>query len=312
MASPTVVNAASQTFAAGTSVAVTLPASLVVGNLLVLYVQTRDTANTPTISDLSWAVVGSTGYGTAFWKLISGSEGATVTVAWINSSAGAALVAQINGSSSFPIEVYAVAASTSANYTAPTVTPKWNADLLLSFYSGAIASAITVPGGQSNIGGTTGNSANIILGYETLASNSATGTRIATSSSATWGAINILVREPSAAGVSIDFPFNHTDYPNAKVYGPGAGQVDLGSGLIGLYGQYKLTVNTTLSGVPGANYRVVITQQGDTRPLRSGITGPSGVLVFDRLPNLTYTVYGTDINDVRAGFIQDYVTPEAM
>jgi hypothetical protein len=75
---------------------------------------------------------------------------------------------------------------TSANYTAPSLTTTKDAASLLvcAYASAGTAGAITKPAGQTDIANVTGNGATMDVAYENLAALGATGTRVATGTSA--------------------------------------------------------------------------------------------------------------------------------
>lgn len=176
MAAPTIVSASSTTVASGTSITINAPSSISRGNILIAVIATTSSSVLATPSD--WIRLNLPANGEAsYWKTAGSSEPADYTWTWTTSSVGCGLIVQITGNSISPIEASnAQANGSSVNITAPTLTPFAKTDLLVNIYATNTANTITVPAGQNNIGGTTGNSRAIICGYQTLADSYATGT----------------------------------------------------------------------------------------------------------------------------------------
>ena len=176
MTTPTIVSAASTNVASGTSITITAPASISRGNLLIAVISTTNTSTLATPSD--WAVLTSLTIGqVSYWKIATSNEPANYTWTWTTASVACGIIVQATGGSLFPVDVTAgLVNASSANITAPTITPRQTTDLLISIYTSLAAGAITVPASQNNIGGTTGNSRAIICGYENLSDTYATGT----------------------------------------------------------------------------------------------------------------------------------------
>lgn len=176
MSSPTIVSASSTTVASGTSITITAPASISTGNLLIAVIATTSTSVLATPSD--WSLLTTAANGEAsYFKIATNAEPGSYTWTWTTASVGCGLIVQITGNNATPLDVYGGQANTSsANITAPTLTPRPKTDLLVNIYASNTANTITVPAGQNNIGGTTGNSRAIICGYQTLSDTYATGT----------------------------------------------------------------------------------------------------------------------------------------
>lgn len=176
MAAPTIVSASSTTVASGTSITINAPSSITRGNILIAVIAT--TSSSVLATPLDWIRLSLPANGEAsYWKVAGSSEPSDYTWTWTTSSVGCGLIVQITGNSVFPIEAYSAQSNaSSANITAPSITTLSKTDLLVNIYATNTANTITVPAGQNNIGGTTGNSRAIICGYETLADTYATGT----------------------------------------------------------------------------------------------------------------------------------------
>ena len=320
MAAPAVVNAASQTNASASTAAVTLPGSLVVGNLLLVWINTRGTTNTFSIAPgevgFGWTVIASSVSSALAWKIIDGSESATLTFTWGSAATSASLAVQVSGTSVAPIEGNAAAENAaSTSVTATAVTAKWGADLLLTFYTVTNASGITVAGGQSNIGGTTGNSRSIILGYETLSATGTTGTRVGTCTSATNIGLNVLLREPATTGIVIvNTVPNGPKKIQYSVAGIGAGAVVGMSVNIGpYYGRYKILGTVKQSGTNAPLSRpVFVFDKSSKRLLRATRSALDGTYCVANVSAQVHNVLAIDDTEVENSVVAARVTPVAM
>lgn len=322
MPTPTVVNAGSTTVASGGTISIPAPASLVVGRILVAAIFTTTVTNT-FVAPANWypAVNGGAQVilaAAVFWHIVDGTEGGTFTFTWGSNSTAAGICVQTNGASSgWPIEVIAGQANaSSANIIASAAVAKWNADLLLSFYSTNTANAITVPGGQSNVGGTTGNSKAIICGYEALAANGTTGTRTATGTAAINAGLNVLVREPSTIGTALLNAYFSVPILYAANYGTyGKGNLIGDMNRVGVwYGQFKVAGYALKDdGTLAPLVRNIFLTNDYGYTLR-GTTTPAadGSFTFDNIPAGNYIVWGADPNDVQDAKIHAIIAAVAM
>jgi hypothetical protein len=128
MASPAVVNTSSFNDAASTSHAVTLPASIVAGNLLLVFFTTGTAGCTSTIPT-GWSAlyqdvnITASLFASCFYKTADGTEGATLTITTSGSTKIAANAWQISGWSGTPtVSTVKTGASTtpSSNILSPT------------------------------------------------------------------------------------------------------------------------------------------------------------------------------------------------
>lgn len=176
MTAPTIVSASSITTAASTSITITAPASISSGNLLIAVIAIGSiSALTPPVG---WSIIQilSAGY-ISYYKIATDVEPVSYTWTWSGSSVGCGLIVQITGNSVSPIDTYdATSNGSSVNISAPSLTPRPLTNLHVNVYVALNTNIITVPVGQNNIGGVTGNSRSIICGYETLSDVYATGT----------------------------------------------------------------------------------------------------------------------------------------
>ena len=318
MAAPTVVNASSTTAASANSITVAAPASIVRGRLLLAVIAQANTV-TFTTPD-GWQLLTNTTQAAAFWKITGSSEPANYTFAFVGvANTSCALVLQIAGNSIQPVEVAAGQNNAaSASITAPTVTPRWTADLLVTVYSAQSANAITVAAGQSNIGSATGNTRSINAGYETLTSNAATGTRVGTITSVANNGFNFVIREPVTDGFLI--PTTEYLYGNprdvlhaspARVPARGAirGDAYVRVG----YGTYKVEGYTKQYSTlkPLIRYVRLLTQSGDDISIQTTNSG-TGFYSFKNLAPGKYTVLGLDQNGVQNGVVAALVQAVSM
>lgn len=145
MAFPTVVstNTSVQT-PAGTSHTVSLPGSIVAGNLLLIFFATADipTITTPANWNLlrnKQETAGATSQQSIFYKVATGSEGATVTITTGTSFRSAHATYQISGYSGNP-EASAGASGISGNPDPDSLTPSGGAKDYLWIASGTCRS----------------------------------------------------------------------------------------------------------------------------------------------------------------------------
>lgn len=200
MAVPTLNNTTSTTGASGTSLVGNAPTSLAPGDILVaaIYSQsgTSYVAPTPVTGPLWTAVQNASNFG-VFFKMVTTNEPATYTFTWTSSSAAVLLITLIKGvTGPYGYDTFGSSINASSgNILAPALTTSRNAtSLLLNIYVSKTATAITVPGGQTDSGSINANTMAAVFGWENLAATGSTGTRTATGGTA----VN--------AGGSIAFP----------------------------------------------------------------------------------------------------------
>lgn len=240
--------------------------------------------------------------GAVSWiKRATSVEPANYTFTWTGASVSCGSIAQFSGVSFAAIDGNgATANGAGTNIIAPTLTPKWTADLLVNCYVDIGANTITVPGGQTPAGSSVGNSRSIIWGYETLASNSATGTRTATAASATSYGFSFLLREPSVSGLMVPYaPFSvlgpmHDAAPNAAIYGTGPNNAAWAAGIL-FAGLYKVEGHCKLIGPGTPLYRHVLLTTMEGQPVRGAMTvNTDGSYSFPYLPAGKYILLGID------------------
>lgn len=156
MKAPAVVTRATST-PAGASLACSLPASLVSGNLIVLAVSYYNAGITLATPPSGWTLLvaqtATTQHQYIFYKTSNGSEGATVTVTPSGSTGCGTVAYQVSGWSGTPVAgTYATGTSTAPD--SPSVTPGGSASLSLAIAGGGNgASTETIssyPSGYSN------------------------------------------------------------------------------------------------------------------------------------------------------------------
>lgn len=219
MAFPSITAATATGFATSvTSMAVSLPASISAGDLLLAFVEVRNagTWTKPTnwndISTLSQAGGGSVGKLNGFYKIADGTEGATAT--W-TASTGTTAVWQVYKVTSWhgttpPEAVTASGDVSSAN--PPSVTPSWGADdtlwMAVAGHTAASAAAFTAaPTNYSNFvnsGASSGGAAVSVASAtrQLNASSEDPGTFTAGGSNRWWAAATIAVRPAAGGGAS--------------------------------------------------------------------------------------------------------------
>jgi hypothetical protein len=247
VATPAVVNVTSGTFASAAAATLTAPASLAAGDLLVAFLSTPGgTAHLG--PNAYWLRGNSTVNNThdSWWAhTVDGGEPASWAWSWTTASTGAWLVLHLSnvgrGLDALDVDISSNLAST--NYLAPSISPYGATDLLVNVYRCSTANAITVPGGQSNAGGVTGNGNAIIAGYQTLAAAGATGTRTATGTSAASTCFSTVFKSPINAG-RVMVP--------AMGYGSARDLLDRGGAAVAGRGPYRMAPG---GGTPAATDR---------------------------------------------------------
>lgn len=171
MSFPTISGAVSSnsTSARISSLAVTLPSSIVAGNLLFIFFACSTTAGTSTMTvPAGWtALYNQAGGGNlrvcaGIYKVASGSEGSSVTVTWSRAVTIAAVAFQVTGYTGTPVDgTLATGSSTAPN--PPSLTSGFGAvDTLwlgtCHVSGGSVPSA--VPANYSSVGTSTGNGPN--------------------------------------------------------------------------------------------------------------------------------------------------------
>ena len=182
---------------AATTATFNAPTGLTKGELLLAVLATAS-GSSAYVAPVGWTLLGSALTGSAWWKIATDVEPSTYTWTWTTSEVVDGCVLSVSGVSKVPVDAFAIEEnSSSTSITAPSVTPRWNADLLVSVYVSLGANVITLPAGQTSFGSSVGTSASITVAYETLAGNSATGTRVATTplASINYG-VSFAIREP--------------------------------------------------------------------------------------------------------------------
>ncbi len=178
MATPTIISASSTTCSSATSITVNAPNSISAGNVLIAAICTTSSSNLSSVYPDGWILLNKPANGQAsFWKIATSNEPSDYTWSWTTSSVGCGIIIQASGNHITPIDVTdANANSSSSNITAPSITTGFPTDLLINIYASNADTSITVPAGQNNIGGTTGNSRAIICGYQSWVNTKAKGT----------------------------------------------------------------------------------------------------------------------------------------
>lgn len=222
--------------------------------------------------------------------------------------------------------------------TAPSITPKYNACMLVSVYCGRAANAITIPGGQTSTGlgsSATGNSSSTNSGYEYLTSNAATGTRAASSASMTWDCYNFAIAPITTSG-GIILPDGWNSYAGTPNTAPGNssqyGGINIGFGsaavisremprtstglwvgsapyagarggidglATGYTGVYKISGTVTSQGIVAKKRIFVSPRQAPSIIIGEVYSDPStGYFEFNNLAPGLYDVYGMDQDNV--------------
>jgi hypothetical protein len=208
MAYPIFVSVSSQTQGASTFLTINAPAMIAKGNLLVAVVNPG--VGTALVAPSGWITGVAAGVRcTIFYRIATDVEPATYTWTWTGSTAACALIQQWSGVIESGFDVVPVGGTQfSTSILAPTIQPKWNADVLVNVYVAGTASAITVPASQTghDVGFTSGNGLAIVAGWENLSSNTATGTRTATTGGAGTNqfGFSMVLREPQTQGFVVD------------------------------------------------------------------------------------------------------------
>lgn len=207
MSVPVVQTTATSNTAAATSLAVTMPASVASGDLLVVVInQVNDVGfTTPGGWNASVAVPDafSSTRSASFWRISDGTEGASVTFNFGGSCTAGAVASRITGfDPTTPVNDadtnQATSGSTSA-ITSPANVTTVDDCLVMRFGSTRQATGITNPGGQTDLGQATSGSNStdaIVRGcYASQASAGSTGTAAFTASGTDreWTAISLAI-----------------------------------------------------------------------------------------------------------------------
>ncbi len=195
---PIMINESGATAASGTSIAITYPTGVQAGDLLVAAIGNVSTSSA-LVQPAGWTLLDNpAGAIASMYKIADGTEtSGSVTWSWTGASVSCGLMVLVRGVSRSPIDTSgAQANASSTSLTAPTITPRWAACLLLNFYVDNGANTITVPAQQSFSGATSGNTRSITAGWEPLNSNAATGTRVATATAAVNYGFALAIRGP--------------------------------------------------------------------------------------------------------------------
>ena len=322
-----VVNSTSTTGASGTSLALTYPASITQGNLLVAVVSA--TGGTSFVAPAGWTLgpVAVTA-AACYFRIADGTETGNVTWTWTTAGVNCGIMVNCTGNmtGNFVDASASVANGASTNYVASAVVPRNVGDLLLNVYAGNTANAITVPGGQSNTGGTTGNTKCIIAGYETLSSTppaASTGTRTATGTSAANQCFSIAVSGLVTSGKLFPFgqPFSILG-PMEAAPNPISGFVSsnnipsfpraLGGGQYG--GNYKIEGYTKEQATLAAIQRFVSIAPVGSQSLEIDwqLSDTSGFFSFTGIAAGTYVLYAWDQNGVEDSVTHTYIAAVPM
>lgn len=215
MAYPTTAAATTTTFATSvTSMAVNMPASISAGDLLIAAVGVRNAGTWTPPAD--WQVLeektggGSVGETGVWYKIATGSEGATQTWTAGTATTAAWHVFKItNWHGTTPPEHVAANGDVAA-VNPPNVTPSWGSDdNLWIALAGSSAQAMTFTGAPANYTGLTsttaatgGGTSNIGSAYRTNTAASEDPGTFTTSTNRWWAAFTIAIR-PSSGSVSI-------------------------------------------------------------------------------------------------------------
>ena len=320
-----VVNSTSTTGASGTSLALTYPASITqvpAGSRRVGH--RRNVFVAPAGWTLGPAAVTAAA---CYFRIADGTETGNVTWTWTTAGVNCGTMVNCTGEHDrdFVDASASVANSASTNYVASAVVPRNVGDLLLNVYAGNTANAITVPGGQSNTGGTTGNTKCIIAGYETLSSTppaASTGTRTATGTSAANQCFSIAV---SGLVTGKLFPFGQPFSilgPMEAAPNPISGFVSsnnipsfpraLGGGQYG--GNYKIEGYTKEQATLAAIQRFVSIAPVGSQSLEIDwqLSDTSGFFSFTGIAAGTYVLYAWDQNGVEDSVTHTYIAAVPM
>lgn len=214
MAFPATTAATTTNFATSvTAMSVSLPTSIAAGDLLLAFVEVRNSGTwtlpsgwTQLITQLGGG--GSVGQGTVFYKIAAGTEGSSASWTASVSTTGTWHTRKITGwHGTTPPEATSTSGdSSSAN--PPSLTPSWGSDdtlwLAMAGHAAGSASAFTAaPSGYSdftNSGASSGGSAvSLATCYKQTAATSEDPGTFTVANNRFWNAITIGVR-PAAAG----------------------------------------------------------------------------------------------------------------
>lgn len=328
MAVPTVQSASSNTAASGTSITINAPSGITADDYLVCMIYCSSATVGSVVQPFGWlvkAAFGSIGGGVYYRRCRGATDPASYTWTWTTNSLASGIIVRVSGVESMEAAVAQINAS-STNITAPTATALYSATTLLSIYTTQTANAITVPGGQSNIGGTTGNTRAIIAGYETLSATGGTGTRVATCGVAAANlGCNLILREnlggillPMFSGTPLSLPQKEPDAAQtALISGPVTAKliVDFGFPVRKFGASSNLTGYTRDSSGDGISMTVVLYRQhGSSSKEMRGLevvtsSSVNGSFSFsDYQPDSTYIVLAYDPNGIYEPIIAFDVT----
>lgn len=202
-----------------TSMSVNLPASISSGDLLLAFVEVRNSGTWTVPTD--WVEFkaqlggGSVGELTAFYKIATGSEGSTAS--W-TASTGTTAIWQVYKVTSWHGTTPPEASSSSGDFTTnpnpPSITPSWGADdTLWVEVAGNTATSTFVTGASTNYSGydldtasTGGAQCNIASAYRELnATSEDPGEMTNPGSIRWWAAMTIAVRPSASSGYTMTF-----------------------------------------------------------------------------------------------------------
>lgn len=251
-----------------TGATASMPATVVAGDLLVMFVCLDGFGTVATPSGWTQAAVGGTGspYGGTtnvyvFTKVAAGTEGGT-TVSVPNSSGfedECHTTYAIQGGSSIEVSSIGTYGANSTNIVAPDVTPLGaSGRILINLFTliGNTTASITLPAGETGttmvgIGGN--NNCYLRTGYKSLSGLGATGTQTATIPiSHPYGlGASFIISSSSVSSTTNFFGFNQIDTSVAVTNAAFRSQMNSGTNKYGLY--FDGTANNYLAGRLGLN-----------------------------------------------------------
>lgn len=208
---PVIVTTGVSSPASSTSWTVTLPASLVSGNLLLAECQANgaDVITVPT----NWTSLFNPADGTfAFYKYSNGSEGASVTVTGGSSRSAGCVVYQISGTDGVTAPAIGnFAETTSSSYDPPSLTPSWGSANTMWFAYASGRSNVTAsvgPSGFSALNTQVSGGSNAVVIIWNANITTATEDPSAFTLSGTMSGYALTVGVRPAASATVSYPIN--------------------------------------------------------------------------------------------------------
>ena len=229
------------------------------------------------VGDTPLVVLGTTNHAAWGYKLITGNE-TTWSITWTTSSNYAYATVSLGCASFCAPEASAGQENASSlSITAPTVTPKWTNDMLISMFMTNTAHAITVPVAESAYAGLESHTVmGVNVAYLQLSTNSATGTEVASCGTAAVNfGVNFVLRAPTVGGTLLPAgscaQINPLLNNNAAISGTGALElIGFGPGIGWSFDGQVISGTPNLSLLANANQLV-----GQVSYIGNGVINPA-------------------------------------